>query len=105
MLTSRLCVVHCLPSAIRLEEFSAPGTFLACAERRSGEVRSEESVAHSMIDTAQTRTVVLRCGKLMNDRRRMPNHFTRDPPSPIGYATEMDLCAPLVRVPNGRSTP
>ena len=37
MSTSRLCVVHCLSSAIRLE-FTAPGVLRTCAVRRSGEV-------------------------------------------------------------------
>jgi hypothetical protein len=88
MSTSRLCVIHCLPSAIRLEEFIAVGAFRACAERRNGEVLSN---APSVIDTAQARTVVLRFRVLMNDRRRMPNHSTRGPPLPSGYTTDMDL--------------
>src|ERR1700722_4282165 len=92
MLTSRLFVVHCFPSAIRLEEFIAVGAFRACAERRSGEALSNESVAHTVIDTTQTRTAVLRSRVLMNDRHHMPCHSTRDPASfRLGTLAAMDL--------------
>ncbi len=41
MLTSRLRVVHCLPSAIRLEEYIVPDAFWSCAERRFKEALTD----------------------------------------------------------------
>ena len=79
MLTSRLCVVHCLPSAIHLGEYIVPDAFWACAERRCNEVLRDPNAILSAIDTTQTRIgLVLSLTVLMNDPRRDPNRSTRD---------------------------
>ena len=55
MLTFRLCVVHCLPSAIRFEEYVVPDAFWSRAERRSKEALTDPNAMLSAIDTTQTR--------------------------------------------------
>ena len=72
MLTSRLCVVHCLPSAIRWEESIVPDAFWSCAELR------DPNATLSAIDTAQTRTGLALClTVLTNDPPRAEPFYPR----------------------------
>jgi hypothetical protein len=53
----RLCVVHCLPSAIRLEEFEefiVPDAFWSCAEMSYKKALTDPNAMLSVIDTTQT---------------------------------------------------
>ena len=67
MLTSRLCVVHCLPSAIHLGEYMDPDAFWACAERRCNEVLRDPNAILSAIDTTQTRIGLVVCLTVLMD--------------------------------------
>ena len=68
MLTFRLCVVHCLPSAIRLEEYVVPDALWSCAERRSTEALTDPNAILSAIDTTHTRIgLFLSLTRVMND--------------------------------------
>jgi hypothetical protein len=68
MLTFRLRVVHCLPSANRLEEYVVPDAFWPCAESRSKESLRDPNAIHSAMDTTQTRIGPVLCLTLaMND--------------------------------------
>src|SRR5690242_15675609 len=79
MLTSTLCVIHCLPSAIRLEEYVGPGAFCACAESRCKNPPNTPSAMVSATDSTQRRIdLVLYVIVIMNDPHRAPNHSTRD---------------------------
>ena len=79
MFTSRFRVVHCLPSAIHLEEYTVPGAFRSCAERRSNEELTDQNAVLSAIDTTKTRIgLVLSLTLVMNDLHRVPNHSTCD---------------------------
>jgi hypothetical protein len=63
-----LCVVHCLPSAIRLEDDMVPDAFWSCAERRSKEALTDPDAIPRAIDTTQTRIgLVLSLTLVMND--------------------------------------
>jgi len=79
VLTSRLCVIHCLPSAIRLEEYIVPDAFWSCAESRSHEALTDQNAILNAIDTAKTRIGLVLCLILvMHDLHRVPNHSTCD---------------------------
>jgi hypothetical protein len=58
VLTSRLCVVHSLPFAIRLEESVVPDAFWFCAESCSKEAITDPN-AILAIDTTQPRIVLV----------------------------------------------
>src|SRR5436305_4365215 len=76
---SRLRVIHCLPSAIRLEGCIVPDAFRSCAESRSNEALTDQNATLSAIDTAKTRIgLVLSLILVMHDLRRIPNHSTCD---------------------------
>src|ERR1700722_8748221 len=71
VLTSRLCVVHCLPSSIRLKACVVPDAFWSCAERSCNEVLRDPNAIVSAIDTTQTRIGLVLClTVLTNDLHR-----------------------------------
>lgn len=77
MLTSRLCVIHCLPSAIRLEEYGVPDAFWACAERRCDDVPGHPNATLSAIDTTKIRICLVLCLTLsIKVLHRLPNEDT-----------------------------
>ena len=79
MLTFRLRVVHCLPSAIRLEEYIVPDAFWSCAKRRSNEALTDENDILSAIDTTKTRIdLVFSLILVMNDFHCVTNYSTWD---------------------------
>jgi hypothetical protein len=79
VLTSRLCLVHSLPSAIRLEEYIVPDAFRSCAERRSREALTDPNPILSAIEATQTRIgLVLSITLVINGLPLVPNHSTFD---------------------------
>src|SRR5262249_1340511 len=71
--TFRLCVVHCLPSAIRLEEYIVLDACWSCAEGRSKEALTDPNAILSAIDTTYTRIgLVLSLTLVINDLDRVP---------------------------------
>jgi hypothetical protein len=81
VLTFRLCVVHSLPSAIRLEESVVPDAFWFCAESRSKEAITDPNAILSAIGTTQTRIVlVLSLTLVMNDLPPRTEPFYTTPP-------------------------
>src|SRR5258708_9588832 len=78
-MTSRLRVIHCLPSAIRLEGYIVPDAFRSCAESRSNEALTDQNATLSAIDPEKTRIgLVLSLFLVMHDLHRIPNHSTCD---------------------------
>lgn len=76
-MTSALCVVHSLPSAIRLAEYIVPDAFCARAEMLSNDVQRDPNVILSAIDTTQTRIGLLLYATVRMNHR-VANHSTRD---------------------------
>jgi hypothetical protein len=74
VLTFRLRVVHCFPSAIRLEEYIVPEAFWSCPERRSKEAVTDPNAIVNAIATTQRGTgLVSSVTLVMNDFHRAPN--------------------------------
>jgi hypothetical protein len=46
---SRLCVIHCLPSAIPSEEYTVSDAFRSCADRRRNEALTDPNARLSAI--------------------------------------------------------
>ena len=79
MLRSRLCVVRCLPSAIRLEACMVSDAFWSCAERRAKEALTDPNAILNAIDTTQTRIgPVLSLTLVMTALHGVPDHSTYD---------------------------
>ena len=78
-MTSRLRVIHCLPSAIRLDGYIVPDAFRSCAESRSNEALTDQNATLSAIDMAKSRiSLLLSLILLMHDLHRIPNYSTCD---------------------------
>jgi hypothetical protein len=93
--TFRLCVVHCLPSAIRLEDCIAGDTFGCCPKAML-----------SAIDATQTRIGLVACVTRVNIHLTVvPNDFTREArvlgPPTAGYCltaiAEISIFAPPIK--------
>ncbi len=71
-MTFRFCIVHCLPSAIRLKESVVPGALWFRADTRSKQALTDPNATFSAIDTTQTGIhLVLSLTPVMNDLRRV----------------------------------
>ena len=69
MLTSRLRVVHCLPSAIRFGEYTVAGAFRSCADKRSNQLLAGQN-ARPKTDIAKRETGLALSRMLFTDASR-----------------------------------
>src|SRR4051812_29428181 len=78
MLTSKFCVIHCFPSAIRLEPYIIPDAFCASSERRCHEVACDSNAILTAITRTQTRIgLAFHLPVIMNDSQLHADPFYR----------------------------